>query len=169
MPDRDVWSMPTRLLRDYTDSHRVNKLSPEAEVLFIRILMKADDYGRFHGGPHTLAALLFPHKPEIRSTDCSRWIAECEKAGLILTYEARGATYLCVVEFRQQVRSKSKFPPPPEELPDGLQADVNNCLMYAYSEAQAHAEAEAKPDPPPPKRDLKAEKAKALAILEKQR
>jgi len=42
--------MPNRILRDWTDSDRVNSLSAEAERLFIRLIMKADDYGRYLGG-----------------------------------------------------------------------------------------------------------------------
>jgi hypothetical protein len=52
--------MPTRILRDYTDSAAFDGLSAEGERLFIRLLMKADDFGRFHANPKLVKALCFP-------------------------------------------------------------------------------------------------------------
>lgn len=158
--------MPTRLLRDWTDSHRINALSCEAERFFTRLLMKADDYGRFHGDSHTLKSLLFPTRPEIRPTDIDHWIAECMKVVLILRYQVRGHSFLGIIDFGQSVRAtKSKFPPPSGELPENVKANANGCLLYAYSNAYSNAEAEAMP--PPEAVKAKAEKTKA--ILEKQR
>ena len=39
--------MPNRILRDYTDSLCFDGIGAEVERLFIRLLTKADDYGRF--------------------------------------------------------------------------------------------------------------------------
>ncbi|MBK6881276.1 MAG: hypothetical protein IPH01_10995 [Elusimicrobia bacterium] len=105
--------MPTRVLRDWTDSEAIDKLSWQAEVFFVRLIMKADDYGRFFGSPKILKSYLFPLKDGVRDTDIFRWIAECEKAGLILAYKNGQKSFLEITKFNQRMRSKtSKFPEP---------------------------------------------------------
>lgn len=105
--------MPNRILRDWTDSQNVDSISFEAEVFFVRLIMKVDDYGRFYGDPKMLKSYLFPLKDGVRRTDISRWIAECETAGLILSYQNGQKSFLEIQKFNQRLRAeKSKFPPP---------------------------------------------------------
>lgn len=116
--------MPKRMLRDWTDSETVNALSVHAERLFVRLIMKADDYGRFHAHPKLLRSFLFPILVDtIRDTDCSRWLAECEKAGLIRCYQdAAGKPLLEIVNFGQRMReSRPKFPAPADDCGDSPQ------------------------------------------------
>lgn len=108
--------MPNRILRDWTDSDRINELSPESERFFVRLIMKADDFGRYFADPKKLKAFLFPLKDSIRETDCSRWLAECEKAGLLRCYDAAGKRFLEMPKFQQRLRiMQSKFPPPSDD------------------------------------------------------
>ena len=105
--------LPTRILRDWTDSLRVEKLTPEAERFFVRLLMKVDDFGRFYADARLLKSHCFPLLVSLRETDISRWLAECEKAGLVVVYEAKGRKYLAIVEFRQRARAEaSKYQQP---------------------------------------------------------
>ena len=105
--------MPIRMLRDWTDSEAVNCVSCQAEVLFIRLIMKADDYGRFSANPKLLRSLLFPLKDGFRESDISSWLKEIETAGLIATYQAEGKPLLEIVKFDQRLRArKSKWPEP---------------------------------------------------------
>lgn len=107
--------MPNRILRDWTDSYHVEPLSAEAERLFVRLIMKADDFGRFHADPRLIKAACFPLL-SVRDTDISLWIAECEKSGVIAVYAVDGRKYLAVIDFKQRMReSKSKFPTKPGE------------------------------------------------------
>lgn len=110
--------MPNRILRDITDSEKVNSLSSQAEVLFYRLMMKADDYGCFHAKSSLIKAALFPLRLDsVRETDITRWLAECEKAGLIAFYEADSKPYLVIVNFGQRMRNmKKRFPTPPDNL-----------------------------------------------------
>lgn len=106
--------MPNRILRDWTDSEPVDKLSVEAERFFVRLIMKADDFGRFHAEPIRLKSACFPLKDSIRSTDITRWIGECLSAGLVRCYEANGGRYMCIERFNQRLRQmREKFPKPP--------------------------------------------------------
>lgn len=104
--------MANRILRDWTDSENVDKLSFQAEVLFTRLFMKADDYGCFHANPKLVKAAVFPLK-DIREADISRWLDECQKAGLIAFYNEGGKKYLCIRNFGQRLRAmKRRFPEP---------------------------------------------------------
>lgn len=115
--------MPNRMLRDYTDSERVNVISWRSEVLFVRLMMKADDYGSFHANPKLVKSFCFPLKADsIRDADISLQIAECEKAGLIVVYTSGQKEYLRIVDFGQRLRNKrTKFPDPPPEALKRLQ------------------------------------------------
>ncbi|RFM30052.1 hypothetical protein [Deminuibacter soli] len=106
--------MPNRMLRDWTDSEKMKNLSAQAERFFTRLIMKADDYGCFHANVSLLKANLFPLLLDaVREADISRWIAECEKAGLIVLYQSNRKWFLQIKEFRQRLdKSRAKFPLP---------------------------------------------------------
>ena len=48
---KKVISMPDRILRDTTDSERVNSVSINAELMMYRLFMKADDFGSYYANP----------------------------------------------------------------------------------------------------------------------
>lgn len=107
--------MPNRILRDYTDSLAVDKLDWLGECMFVRLIQKADDYGRFHGNPTLVRSLLFPLKNGLRDSDISARLAACEKAGLIRVYESNGKPFVEIVNFGQRLKAstRSKYPEPP--------------------------------------------------------
>jgi hypothetical protein len=72
--------MPNRILRDWTDSYTVEPLSAEGERLFVRLIMKADDFGRYHADPRLVRAGCFPLLINLRDAEILHWIAECKKA-----------------------------------------------------------------------------------------
>jgi hypothetical protein len=110
--------MPTRLLRDTTDSDRINRLSERAELLFYRLIMKADDYGRFRADPEQIRSLCFPFgRGEITTEICKTCLKELERHQLIVIYKRSTKEYLSIVSFRQRMRAeKSKFPEPVGKL-----------------------------------------------------
>lgn len=103
-----------RLLKDWRGSDKVNGISVYAERFFIRLIMSADDYGCFYGDTRLLKANLFPLLIDsIREADLLRWLAECQKAGLIVLYESDNKKYLQIVNFGQRLRQKTiRFPLP---------------------------------------------------------
>lgn len=106
--------MANRVLRDWTDSKKVDKLSFQEEVLFVRLIMKADDYGNFNAEPHMVKSLCFPRKDGIRCNDISAWLSNLEATGLILTYQSNGDSFLHIKDFKQRLdRAKRKYPPEP--------------------------------------------------------
>jgi len=119
--------MPSRILRDWTDSLRFDGLSAEAERLFTRLIMKADDYGRFHADPRLLRAGCFPLSENLRANDIDRWLDELSTRQLILRYEAAGRRILAIINFGQRLKqSRWKFPPPPGEPDNFLPMAANS-------------------------------------------
>jgi len=159
--------MANRILRDCTDSEKVNTLSCHAEVFFYRLIQKADDYGCFHGNPRLLNSYLYPLKENVRDADISRWMAECHKAGVIAVYEVACKQYIQITDFKQQLRQKTrKFPEPPNGLTaiathmhSNCIADANQLRSNSALEVEVETEVETEGegeliaqerDPPPP-------------------
>jgi hypothetical protein len=113
--------MPNRMLRDWTDSLRLDGISAEAERFFIRLIMKADDYGRFHADVRLLKAACFPLLDNLDTGEVEGWLEELSRRRLILLYEAAGRSCLAIVNYGQRLKSsKAKFPPLPGKPADFL-------------------------------------------------
>ncbi len=138
--------MPTRVIRDgWLESMAINTLKPEEERFFLRLCLRADDHGRYHANPVLLRSNLFPLREDVRSTDIPRWLAACEKAGLVRCYEVTGTGYLEIVKFGQRMRHpNSKYPAPPQVAANG-----GELPLEAESEVEAEVEAEAEAEKPP--------------------
>lgn len=142
--------MPNRIIRDgWLESESVNTLDAFAERFYLRLMLRADDFGRYHANPVLLKSNLFPLKEDVRSTDIPRWLAACEKAGLLRCYEADAKPYLEVVKFGQRIRdgATSKFPEPPLTC-DGASresaADSGGSRPSSETKSEANAESETK-------------------------
>lgn len=124
--------MTRRSFRDTTRSQKINALKEfGAEVLFYRLMMRADCYGNFYGTPALVRAECFPLKENVRTADIARWMTELSTpasidAGeqtsqnptpLIRMYEAGGKPYLHILNFGQTHTYRKKvFPDPPLEI-----------------------------------------------------
>jgi len=127
--------MPTRLIREgWIESTAVDQLDAAAERFFLRLLLKADDFGRYTANPVTLKNTLYPLKDDVRATDSSRWLAACEKAGLVRCFETPKGRFLEIPKFGQRLRARvSRWPSPDDgpascptsdgHLPDICQSD----------------------------------------------
>jgi hypothetical protein len=130
------------LLRDFTDSLKVNALDACAERFFVRLMIKCDDYGRFHADPRLLKSALFPLLNCVRETDISSWIAACVKAGLVRSYTAvNGRNYIEVLNFKQRRKwMKSEHPPPDGQIPLLGEAEVLNGSSGSRSRSRSRGE-----------------------------
>jgi hypothetical protein len=127
------------------ESEVIDKLSANAERFFFRLMLRADDYGRYHAHPQLLRSNLFPLKSDIRSSDVSQWLTECEAVALVRTYESDSKRFLEIPKFNQRVRSDSKFPRPPwgdGHLSDMCQTTDSNPPPYSESESEANSKAQ---------------------------
>jgi hypothetical protein len=104
--------MPTRILREgILRSESVDQLSAGAELFYRRLMSAVDDYGRYPKHPSLLRAALFPLRTDkITSDDITGWLNECERAGLIEPFLSEGKACIEIVNFKQRIRSQSKYP-----------------------------------------------------------
>lgn len=139
--------MPNRILRDWTDSDKINTLSVHAERFFTRLIMKVDDFGCFFSDTRLLKANLFPLLLDsIREADLSRWMAECQKSGLIILYESNGKKYLQILDFKQRLdRKSSKYPLPNDNQVVSID---NQILLEVETKQKQEKETEVEEIPP---------------------
>ena len=109
------------MIRDWTDSIRFDGIAPESERLFMRLLMKADDYGRFHADPRLIKAGCFPLIDNLKPVTIEGWLDDLTHRGLILRYRVGERAYLSIIQYGQRLKSsRAKFPPLPGKETDWL-------------------------------------------------
>lgn len=137
--------MPNRIVREaILSSEKVASLGWPEEVFYRRLHSVVDDYGRTESNHQLLRSRCYPLQTDsVRVTDISRWMAACQKAGLILCYAVNGKQYLEVTNFGQQQRSASKCPPPPSDDSKCYQllsdAHLDVCVSEGVSEGEGSA------------------------------
>lgn len=88
----------------------MNNISLGAELFFLHLCLKADDFGRYLADPKLLRSNLFPLR-DTRAAEIARWLTECESVGLIRCYSVSNRAYLEIPKFNQRLREmRSKFP-----------------------------------------------------------
>jgi hypothetical protein len=126
--------MPNRILREgILESELVCSLPWAAEVLYRRLISVVDDYGRFPATPKLIRAKCYPLQiDKVSDSDIGKWLTQVVEAALVRVYPAQdGKRYLQVEKFGQQVRSRSKYPPPPDVC-DQLLADAKQPIASAH-------------------------------------
>ena len=144
--------MPNRIVRDaILSSERVASLGWPEEEFYRRLMSIVDDFGRYEANPQLLRSRCYPLQTDnVRAADISRWMAACQKAGLILGYEVAGKQYLEVLNFGQQQRSASKYPPPPAVDINCYQAPADAHLGVSVSEGVSEGGGETRKRASPP-------------------
>ena len=105
--------MPSRILKEsICTSESLAYLSAEAEVLFYRLIVKADDFGLYYGSPKILASLLFPlNVPTEKKV--SSWLAELVNGGLVAIQSRRRSAIpetSVLGQTPEQARNKTQIP-----------------------------------------------------------
>ena len=120
--------MPNRILKEsICTSDEIDKLSFFQEVLFYRLIVHCDDYGRMDARPKILASTLFPLK-DIRTAQIEDALRALSSAELVILYKVDGKPFLQMRTWdkHQSIRAqRSKYPSPEE----GLQADEITCMQ----------------------------------------
>ena len=145
--------MPNRIIKEsICTSDTIDELSVFEEVVFYRLIVNCDDFGRFDARPKVLSAKLFPLR-DISVEQMQEAVNGLCKAGLIFVYTVDGRPYLQMTTWdkHQSKRAKkSKYPSPDESNPTPeeynsdadestckhMQADESNCVQmspYSYS------------------------------------
>lgn len=106
--------MPSRMLRDWSDSYAMDGISPAAESLFVRLIMKADDYGNFHADDRIVLSICYPLGTNI---NIQHALLELADRKLINFYKNNDRLYLSIMKFGQRLRhTNRKFPDPAAEF-----------------------------------------------------
>lgn len=132
--------MPNRIIKEsICRSDSIDSLSWFEEVLFYRLIVVCDDYGRFDGRPAVIKGACFPLKDDITKKQISEAINKLSTAGLVRGYEVQGRPYLQLTtwNYHQQIRAKkSKYPSPDDradnQSPGG--SDTGFCAEKTSSE-----------------------------------
>lgn len=117
--------MPGRLIRaEYLDSEAVSHLDDAGEVMLVRLMLVADDYGRFDGRLSIIQRKCWPIglvDKDPSTEEIERRLAVLEAGGIIVRYEVDGKPYIVIPKFRQRTRANSsKYPPPPPSCLTGV-------------------------------------------------
>lgn len=150
--------MPNRILKEsICVSDSINQLKWFEEVLFYRLIVNCDDYGRYDGRPAIIKNKLFPLKDDLTLKVVTDAINKLASAGLVILYkyEDKPFLYLPTWELHQTIRAKkSKFPPPEENLQASeiickqMHADASRCkqmhanvpVIQSESESESYSE-----------------------------
>lgn len=144
--------MPNRIIRDSCrSSETLDRIGPEAERLFWRLLTTTDDFGRFEADARLMIAACFPLRArEYTCGQMTAWYSELELAGLVETYGCgNGRTYGHFLGWERynRLRSKSsKYPDP--KGPDAstckhMPAHDSTCKhMLTYTESESESESD---------------------------
>jgi len=123
--------MPSRVIREgITTSEPMAAVSFEAECLFFRLMLVADDFGAFDGRPIIVRAKAMPLR-DVTAAQIDEWLRELAEQSLIVRYESEGKPYVAIPKFKQRTRANSAKYPLPEhwQTVDGQLPD--NCPTSA--------------------------------------
>ena len=108
--------MPNRIIKEsICTSDSVDQLSWFEEVLFYRLIVNCDDFGRFDGRTAVIKNRLFPLKDNLTIKSVETAINKLASAGLVALYVFEGKPYLHLPTWNehQTIRAKrSKYPEP---------------------------------------------------------
>lgn len=121
--------MPNRIIKEsICRSDSIDSLSWFEEVLFYRLIVVCDDYGRFDGRPSVVKGSCFPLKDDITKKQIADALNKLSTVGLVRGYEVRGKSFLQLTawEKHQQIRAKNSKYPAPNEACNQLISDDSN-------------------------------------------
>lgn len=104
--------MPTRYLKPgVRDSEAIEALSPNAEILYYRLIVTVDDFGRYDARPAMVKAACFPIRESMTASKLEALLKELSEHGLIVVYQAEGKPYIQLCKWDNVPRAKeSKYP-----------------------------------------------------------
>lgn len=121
--------MPNRILKESVcASDTIDRLDWFQEVVFYRLIVSADDYGRLDARPQLLKSRLFPLKETLAATQVAQAVQRLEEVGLVRCYQVEGQPYLLLRgwEAHQKIRTKRLRYPPPEDDGNPAQTSVHD-------------------------------------------
>jgi hypothetical protein len=104
--------MPTRYLKPgVRDSESIEALSAHAEILYYRLIVTVDDFGRYDARPSMVKAACFPIRESMTGSKVDSLLKELSDHGLIVVYQVDGKPYIQMCKWDNIPRAKeSKYP-----------------------------------------------------------
>lgn len=141
--------MPNRILKEsICRSDSIDALNWFEEVLFYRLIVNCDDYGRFDGRPAIIKGTLFPLK-DVTLKDIEKSLNRLVAVGLVGAYEAQGKPILQLLtwEKHQNVRAKKSKYPAYDNTCIQMYANAGKCSRNPIqSESRSESESESNSD-----------------------
>ena len=133
--------MPQRFLRPgITNSQRFNSVSLHAQTLWVRILTRVDDFGRYDARASVLAGELFSVWNELHPEDVVNpqripaLRSELQRAGLAEFYTSEGKEVVQLLQWEERARaSKSKWPDPQDSAAERSGTQRNPASLASTS------------------------------------
>lgn len=122
--------MPNRIIKEsICTSDSVDQLSWFEEVLFYRLIVNCDDFGRFDGRTAVIKNRLFPLKDNLTIKSVETAINKLASAGLVALYVFEGKPYLYLPTWNehQTIRAKRSKYPEPENICVQMISDASKC------------------------------------------
>lgn len=123
--------MPNRIIKEsICTSDSLASLSWFEQVLFLRLIVSVDDFGRYDARPSILKGRLFA-LDDVTTKAIQNGLHKLSTQGMINLYEVGGKPFLELTAWLKHNRpraAESKFPGP-DEVCEQLQANENNCLQ----------------------------------------
>ena len=122
--------MPNRIIKEsICTSDSVDQLSWFEEVLFYRLIVNCDDFGRFDGRTAVIKNRLFPLKDNLTIKSVETAINKLASAGLVALYVFEGKPYLYLPTWNehQAIRAKRSKYPEPENICKQMISDASKC------------------------------------------
>lgn len=142
--------MPNRIIKEsICVSDSIDALTWFEEVLFYRLIVNCDDFGRFDGRVAVIKNRLFPLKDNVTAKSVKDGINKLASVGLVFLYENDGKPYLHLPTWNdhQNVRAKrSKYPAPDEavntsaSICNQMYADVPDIRIQSESVSESNAD-----------------------------
>lgn len=123
--------MPNRILKEsIRESDSIDSLNWFQEVLFYRLIVSCDDYGRFDGRTSVIKNRLFPLKEDLTLKNVADAIQKLVSVGLVVLYEHDGKPFLYLPSWtaHQNVRAKRSKYPEPVTICDNVNTSASRCV-----------------------------------------
>lgn len=122
--------MPNRILKEsICTSDKISQCSWFEEVLFYRLIVNCDDFGRFDGRTAVIKSRLFPLADSLTLKSVDDAVKKLVSIGLVSCYEANGKPFLFLPTWNehQNIRAKKSKYPEPENICKQMISDDCKC------------------------------------------
>ncbi len=147
--------MPNRILKEsICSSETLDSLTPFEETVFYRLIVKADDFGRFDARPKILRSELFPLKDRMPVKEMETALASLVRVGCVEVYYVNGKPYLEFVNWDRHQVKRAKY----SKYPNRNNGDCDDVQAFECDCEQMQADVSEKRETRNEKRETRNEK-----------